>query len=62
MPVLMIVGELDEVTPLAHQKILYDKIPGKKEMHIIKGEGHTFKEPKQLAEIREIFKNWIDTL
>lgn len=62
MPVLLIVGENDESTPPKHQKILYDKLPGKKEMHIIKGATHTFRKEKYLQEIKEIFLNWINSL
>ena len=62
MPVLMIVGELDDVTPLEHQKLLYDKLPGKKELHVIKGAEHTFKAKEHLNEIKQIFLEWIDKL
>ncbi len=59
MPVLLIVGDLDESTPIAHQKILFDKLPGKKEFHIIKNSPHTFRDPAHLAEIKIIFDKWI---
>lgn len=59
MPVLLIVGENDTSTPPAHQKILLDKLPGQKELHIIKGAPHTFREPEHLAELKKIFENWI---
>lgn len=59
MPVLMMVGDQDESTPLAHQKILYEKLPGKKELHIIKGAPHTFREENHLREIKGIFSKWI---
>jgi len=62
MPVLLIVGDKDEITPLAHQKILYDKLPGKKELHIIKGVPHTFRDKEHLREIKDIFLNWIESL
>lgn len=62
MPVLLIVGELDDSTPPEHQKILYSALPGKKELHIIKGAKHTFREKKHLEEIRRIFLNWIDSI
>ena len=62
MPVLLIVGEYDKSTPPEHQKILYDKLPGKKEMHIIKGAEHTFREEGHLKEIKEIFNRWIKGL
>jgi pimeloyl-ACP methyl ester carboxylesterase len=59
MPVLLMVGDLDKSTPIEHQKILFDKLPGKKEIHIIKGSPHTFKDPKHLEEIKSIFDKWI---
>ena len=60
MPVMLIVGEIDKGTPPEHHKLLYDKLPGKKEMHIIKGADHDFRDPQHLAEIKEIFLKWIE--
>jgi len=62
MPVLLIVGDKDDTTPYKHQKILYDKLPGKKELHIINGAGHTFREPEHLKKIKEIIDKWIKSL
>ncbi len=62
MPVLLIVGDKDDGTPPEHQKILFDKLPGKKEIHIIKGAPHTFREENHLKEIKDIFLKWIDGL
>jgi len=60
MPVLMIAGEHDNSTPPEHQKILFEVLPGEKELHIIKGALHTFREKEHLDEIKEIFKAWIN--
>ncbi len=62
MPVLMIVGSLDNVTPLEHQQLFYDKLSGEKELHVINGSYHTFREREHLDEIRQIFLNWIDKI
>lgn len=62
MPVLMIVGEHDNSTPPVHQKILYDKLPGKKELHIIPGAPHTFRDPNHLQQIKTIFDRWVKSL
>lgn len=62
MPVLLIVGENDYGTPPEHQKILHDKIPGKKELHVIANAPHTFKDPEHLSEIRRILDAWIKSL
>ena len=59
MPVLLIVGDKDDSTPPEHQKVLFDKLVGRKEIHIIKNAPHTFRDPQHLAEIKTIFNNWI---
>ncbi len=59
MPVLLIVGEFDDSTPPEHQKMLFDALPGPREMHIIKGAKHTFIEPQHLEEIKGLFDRWI---
>ena len=59
MPVLMIVGDQDDGTPLKHQKILYDALPGQKELHIIKDAPHTFRSHEHLSELKRIFGDWI---
>lgn len=62
MPILMIVGENDTSTPPEHQKILFEALSEPKELHIIKGAPHTFRSPEHLAEIKQIFNNWIKSL
>lgn len=62
MPTLLIVGDKDNKTPLAHQKMFFDRLSGKKELHVIKNADHNFRGPryeKNLEEIRNIFTNWI---
>ena len=59
MPVLLIVGDQDEGTPIKHQQLFFDKLTGKKELHIIKGAGHTFREKQHLEEIKVIMDKWI---
>ena len=62
MPVLLIVGDKDTGTPPKDQKILFDALPGPKEMHIIKGAPHTFREREHLAEVKQILNQWIAKL
>lgn len=57
-----IVGDRDESTLPEHQKMLYDVLPGKKEIHIIKDAPHTFRDPVHLKEIKGIFDAWIKNL
>ena len=59
MPILLIVGDKDNATPLSQHKIIYDKLKSDKELHIIKGAEHTFRERKHLIEIKKIFNKWI---
>lgn len=62
MPVLLIVGENDTRTPLEHQKILYNALPGQKELHVIKNSPHTFREPAHLKELKNIIDQWLDKI
>ena len=62
MPVLLITGENDTSTPVEHHRILFDKLQGRKEFHVIKGAPHTFKEEKHLSEIKKILDKWIKEL
>jgi len=59
IPMLLVVGGNDEVTPLEHQKLLYDKLNTEKEFHIIDKAGHTFREEPGLTQLEEIISNWI---
>src|SRR3989344_3916572 len=59
MPVLMIVGENDDKTPTEQQKMLFDKLAGKKQLHIIEGAKHTFRQEQHLKELKQIFSKWI---
>lgn len=61
MPVLLIVGERDTSTPPDHVRMLFDALVGPKEFHVIAGAPHTIREQKHLAEIKNLFLQWIDT-
>ncbi|EKE18872.1 MAG: hypothetical protein ACD_9C00208G0004 [uncultured bacterium] len=60
MPVLLVVGEYDESTPVNHQQIFFESLPYKKELHIIKGAEHTFASSEHLAEVKKILSEWIE--
>ena len=62
IPVLLIVGDQDDGTPLEHQQLLYEKLPGRRELHVIKGAPHTFREQRHLEEIGGIFDRWVKSL
>lgn len=62
MPVLMIVGGKDARTPLKQQKILFDKLKGVKELHVIKDATHTYINHIHLEDIKDIFGKWIDKI
>jgi len=59
MPVILVAGTKDILTPPVHQQILFDKLPGKKEMHIIDSAEHTFLQPSERAELKRLLKTWI---
>jgi len=58
-PVLLIVGEDDEITPLKYQKLLFKKLRIEKELHVIKGAEHTFDDKKSLRNLESIIKKWM---
>lgn len=62
MPILMVVGENDRNTPPAHQQILFDRLPGKKELHVIPGAEHSFKKPHERQELKQLIISWIKQL
>ena len=62
MPVIMIVGSKDTSTPPKHQKLLFDKLPGPKEFHIIEGADHTFDRPKEREQLKSLIKSWASKL
>lgn len=62
MPTLLIVGDRDDATPLVHQKFLFEVLPGKKELHVIKSASHTFVKPEHLREVKNIIHQWISRI
>lgn len=60
MPVLLGTGEFDISTPVKHQQILFDAIPGeKKEIFIIKGCAHTPRSKEHLDQLGIIMEHWL---
>lgn len=63
MPLLMVVGSKDTSTPYVQQKMLLDvAATTQKELHIIEGSQHTFREPAHLAELKNYFLMWLKKL
>ena len=62
MPVLLVVGEKDQNTPLESIEILEKVLPGKKEIQIIKNAGHTMINPVYLNDLKDVFNVWIDKI
>lgn len=60
MPVLLIVGNQDKHTPVEHQKLLFDQLPGDKEFNVIKDAPHTFRTEQDITEVRNTIKAWIN--
>ncbi len=55
------VGELDETTPLEHQRLLYEALTmnEEKELHVVNGSRHTFIEEGGLEQLGSIISKWI---
>ncbi len=62
MPVLLLAGENDSSTPLKHQQILFNKLPGKKALYAIKGAPHTFREKEHIQKVEAIISRWIKSI
>ncbi len=62
MPVLFVVGENDKSCTSGNQQALYDFVPGPKEMHVVKGAPHTFRELEHLEELKNIFNKWLEKI
>lgn len=62
VPVLMMVGSVDDLTKPEHQQILFESLPGKKELHIIDGSPYTFREDKHIQETCGLMNAWIAQL
>ncbi len=60
MPVFMLVGDKDDATPVEHQKMLYTKLPGKKELHIIVDAPHTFSSQSHLDSLKLHLNRWLE--
>lgn len=59
MPVLLVVGDKDLTATVSHQKILFGKLPGKKELYVIKDARHVFRDESHLREIGNIMSEWL---
>jgi pimeloyl-ACP methyl ester carboxylesterase len=62
-PTLLIVGSNDKDTPVSLQKNLFNMLSSsEKELRIIEGAEHTFKDPSHLNQIKEIVKAWMNKI
>jgi pimeloyl-ACP methyl ester carboxylesterase len=60
MPILIVVGEKDTAIPPDHQKVLFDAIINdNKEMFVVSGAPHTFRDTEHLTQLKNIFDNWL---
>lgn len=62
VPTLIVVGDQDITTPTEHQVSLFNALSSEKDMHIIKGSGHTFREESGLIQLEDIISNWVRKL
>jgi len=62
VPTFLVVGELDNNTPPKNQQILFDKLPSRKELYVIKNAPHTFKDKEHLNEVYKVLDEWIKSI
>lgn len=62
MPVLLVVGDRDKSTPVGHHELFFEKLPGPKELHVVKGAGHVYREKHEQAELHDLIKAWAASL
>lgn len=62
MPVFLAVGARDAITPLSHQRLLYNAIPGTKELHVIPNAHHRFRDMINLQELSSTLCHWVEKL
>ena len=63
MPTLLLVGDQDTTTPLAHQQMLFDAVASSdKRLKIIRNADHNFRSEELLAEVKNVVSNWVEAL
>ena len=58
-PVLMVVGSIDPITPVAAQKDLQQALAGEAKLHVVQGCGHTYKSSAQRQELKDTITAWL---
>lgn len=58
-PVLLVVGSIDPITPVAAQKDLQKTLKSDCELHVVQGCGHTFKSVAQQQELKDVITAWL---
>lgn len=59
MPVLVMVGSEDPITPPDHQKMLFEALDTDKEYYEIEGAGHTFPAQEHLDDLQQTIDEWL---
>ena len=64
MPIIIFVGEEDDICPLDVQDIFFNLLPKNKEnkLMVIKDAPHTFKKDNHIEEFKNILNNWLKNL
>ncbi|MBI1326565.1 MAG: alpha/beta fold hydrolase [Alphaproteobacteria bacterium] len=62
MPVLIVVGEHDDITLPEHQQKLYDALQGPKMYRMIEGSEHTFRTETELTRLSAVMDEWLNSL
>lgn len=63
MPVMIFVGDKDHITPLEHQKMMIDKILGKKKLVVFDDTSHSeIGAEKNLERLKKEIDNWLEVI
>lgn len=60
VPVLMIAGEKDQLSPFGSQQMLYNRLNQPKAWYEVAGAGHVFRTKAEIAEVVEVVQNWVE--
>lgn len=61
MPVFIVYGS-EDAEHIEHQKVLYEALPGPKDIQVINGAPHTIRDADTLKLLKSIFEKWINIL
>jgi pimeloyl-ACP methyl ester carboxylesterase len=59
MPTLLIACEKDKLTPLSHEQMLFDRLPGNHALYVLKNAHHRLRHEAHFAKLYEVTRAWL---